>query len=182
MPDYPPLETPRLTLRPVALADAAQIQRIYPRWEIVRFLDSRIPWPYPDDGAERFVRDVLLPFIARGRWWSWTIRRKSDPERIIGVVDLFDFPDDNRGFWLDPDFQGQGLASEAAQAVTDYWFDGLGRPVLRVVKAIDNAASRRISQKEGMRCIATVEKDYVGGRMPSEVWEITAEEWRARPH
>jgi hypothetical protein len=24
------------------------------------------------------------------------------------------------------------------------------------------------------------ERDYVGGRFPSELWEITAEEWRAR--
>ena len=28
--------------------------------------------------------------------------------------------------------------------------------------------------------IATIEKDYVGGTMVSELWEITADEWRAR--
>jgi hypothetical protein len=31
-----------------------------------------------------------------------------------------------------------------------------------------------------MRVIATVERDYVCGRLPAEIWEITAEEWRAR--
>jgi hypothetical protein len=28
--------------------------------------------------------------------------------------------------------------------------------------------------------VGLIEKDYVSGRLPSEIWEITAEEWRAR--
>jgi ribosomal-protein-alanine N-acetyltransferase len=52
-------------------------------------------------------------------------------------------------------------------------------PILRAPKAIANEASRRISQKQGMRSIAVEERDYVSGRLPSEIWEITAEEWRA---
>jgi RimJ/RimL family protein N-acetyltransferase len=178
--DYPLLETERLRLLPVTLDDAPAIQAIFPQWEIVRYLDSRIPWPFPPDGAERYIRDVVLRFVARDMWWSWTIRWKDEPGRILGVIDLFDWEDDNRGFWVDPRVQGQGIAGEAAEAVTDYWFDVLKRPVLRVPKAVDNVASRRISEKEGMRRIDTVEKDYVGGRMMSDVWEITADEWRAR--
>ena len=67
--------------------------------------------------------------------------------------------------------------SEACEVVTDYWFDVLKFPVLRVPKAIANTASRRISEKQGMRVIAVEERDYVSGRLPSELWEITAEEW-----
>lgn len=61
-----------------------------------------------------------------------------------------------------------------------YWFDTLGFPVLRAPKAIANAASRRISEKTGMRVVEVKESDYVSGRLPTEVWEITAEEWRCR--
>jgi ribosomal-protein-alanine N-acetyltransferase len=32
-----------------------------------------------------------------------------------------------------------------------------------------------------MRIVAREERDYVSGRLPTEIWEITAEEWRARP-
>ena len=70
--------------------------------------------------------------------------------------------------------------TEACEAVTDYWFDVLKFPVLRVPKAIANTASRRISEKQGMRVIAVEERDYVSGRLPSELWEITAEAWRTR--
>ena len=86
----------------------------------------------------------------------------------------------NRGFWLGLPWQGKGLMSEAVEVVTDYWFDELGFSVLRAPKAVGNAASRRISEKTGMRVIAVEERDYVGGRFPSEMWEITASEWRAR--
>jgi RimJ/RimL family protein N-acetyltransferase len=54
----------------------------------------------------------------------------------------------------------------------------LGFRVLRAPKAIGNAGSRRISQKQGMRVVATNESDYVGGKFLTEIWEITAEEWR----
>jgi len=62
--------------------------------------------------------------------------------------------------------------------VTDYWFDVLGFEVLRAPKAVVNTASRRISEKTGMRMVGVEDRDYVSGRLPSEVWEITAEEWR----
>jgi RimJ/RimL family protein N-acetyltransferase len=52
--------------------------------------------------------------------------------------------------------------------------------VLRAPKAIANAASRRISEKSNMRIVAIEEREYVCGRLPTEVWEITAEEWRTR--
>ncbi len=70
--------------------------------------------------------------------------------------------------------------TEACEAVTDFWFNTLGFPVLRAPKAVGNAASRRISEKQGMRLVAVEDRDYVSGRLPSEIWEITAEEWRAR--
>ncbi len=66
-------------------------------------------------------------------------------------------------------------------AGTDYyWFDVLGCTVLRVPKATANTASRRVSEKQGMRVVATGERGYVSGRQPAEMWEITAEEWKAR--
>ena len=88
--------------------------------------------------------------------------------------------DENRGFWLGLPWQGKGLMSEASETATDYWFNVLGFSVLRVPKAIPNVASRRISEKQGMRVIAKMERDYVGGRFPAELWEITAEEWNSR--
>ena len=175
----PSLETPRLRLRPLELADAEQVQILFPHWEVVKYLNSLIAWPYPADGARQFYEHVELPAVERGDHWTWSIFLKTDPHQLIGSISLMR-GDENRGFWLGLPWHGQGLMTEARDAVTGYWFDVLKFPVLRVPKAIANTASRRISEKQGMRVIATVERDYVCGRLPAEIWEITAAEWKAR--
>ena len=128
----PSLETPRLILKPLELADAEQIQ-------------------------------ILFPLIG-----CISLKKSSDTNR------------ENRGFWLGLPWHGRGLMTEAADAVTDYWFDTLKFPVLRVPKAAANIASRRVSEKQGMRVVVTDERDYVQGRMAAEIWEITADEWNRR--
>lgn len=172
-------QTRRLLLRPLELTDAPQIQDRFPRWEIVRFLLNRVPWPYPPDGALVFIRDHALPAIERGEAWHWTLRLKTAPEALIGLITLTREGSDNRGFWLASEHQGQGLMSEACEWVNDFWFDTLGSPILHVSKASANLASRRISEKQGMRKIGDSENDYVSGHLSSEIWEITADEWHA---
>jgi ribosomal-protein-alanine N-acetyltransferase len=175
-----PLETFRLILRPLELSDAEQTQLLFPNWDIVRHLAGVVPWPYPPDGALTYYRDVALPAMERGEAWHWTLRLKSQPSQLIGAIGLFKGADDNRGFWIAPEWQGQGLMTEACDAVTDYWFRVLRFPVLRVAKAAANPGSRRISEKQGMRLVEVGERNYVSGRLPAEIWEITAEEWKRR--
>lgn len=179
-PVIPTLETPRLLLRPLELADAEQAQILFPHWEIVRYLTTRVRWPSPPDGAYTFYRDIALPAVERGEEWHWTLRLKSSPASMIGSISLMKKENDNRAFWLGLRWQGQGLMTEACEAVIDYWFDMLKFPVLRVTKAVVNTASRRISERQGMHIVATEERDYVSGRFLTELWEITAEEWHAR--
>jgi RimJ/RimL family protein N-acetyltransferase len=170
--------TERLILRPLEMGDAEQIQELFPHWEIVRYLLNRVPWPYPADGAEFFCREIALPQMERDEAWHWSLRLRPEPNRVIGFLSLLKGDADNRGFWLGTQWQGQGLMSEACGWANDFWFETLGFPVLRVAKATANLASRRISEKQGMRLVGVAEKDYVSGRLPSEVWEITAEEWQ----
>ncbi|MFZ0961993.1 MAG: GNAT family N-acetyltransferase [Terriglobia bacterium] len=176
----PQLETRRLLLRPLESADAEQTQILFPQWEIVRYLTKRVPWPYPPDGAYRYIHDIALPAVERGVEWHWTLRLNSAPAHLIGSVSLMKGENENRGFWLGLPWQGQGLMSEACEVVTNYWFDTLGFEVMRVSKAAVNLASRRISERNGMRIVGTEEREYVFGYLTAEVWEITAADWRAR--
>jgi [ribosomal protein S5]-alanine N-acetyltransferase len=179
----PVLETARMILRPRRVEDAAQTQALFGQWEIVKELAAVVPWPFPEAGAMTFYRDVAVPAMERGEAWHWTLRLKDEAERIIGAISLMaPVPgvDTNRGFWTGLPWQGRGLMSEAAAAVTDYWFDTLGFERMRISKATGNAASRRISEKCGMRVVAVEEREYVSGRLPTEIWELTAAEGRAR--
>lgn len=125
--NVPALNTARLILQPLELADADAVQKQFPHWGIVRFLVAGIPWPYPADEAERFVRELAIPAMQGGREWYWSIKPASSPDRLIGIVSLMDQPDNNRGFWVDPDWQGQGFALEASAANSTKrrnWTDG----------------------------------------------------------
>jgi ribosomal-protein-alanine N-acetyltransferase len=159
----PTLETERLLLQPLRLSDADQTQRLFPSWEIVRFLNASVPWPYPADGAFTYYRDVSLPAIEQGVEWHWTLRLKTSPELHIGTILLADQANDNRGFWLGLPWQRCGFMTEAVMATTAFWFG--------------NVASRRLSQSAGMRIVATEPHNFVSGELLSEVWQITADEW-----
>ncbi len=180
-PLFPPLATDRLILQPLEIGDAEAIQRLFPQWEVVRYLVDQVPWPYPPDGARSYLEQVAIPAMRRGKEWHWSIRTRQAPASLIGIVSLMD--DDswnNRGFWLDPAHHGRGYMTEASEVATAYWFEVLGKPLLRAPKAAPNTASRRISERSGMRLVATEERGYVSGRLPTEIWEITREEWFAR--
>jgi RimJ/RimL family protein N-acetyltransferase len=173
------LETPRLILRPLALADAEEVQPLFAQWEIVRHLNARVPWPFPPDGVRTFYLDSALPAIESGEQWHWMLTLKNDPEKqIIGSICLVLPGPVNRGFWLALPWQRQGLMTEAVHAVNRFWFEELKQPVLHTKKAIENAASRAISVREGMRCVAQTEDDYVSGHLSTEHWVLTAEDWR----
>jgi ribosomal-protein-alanine N-acetyltransferase len=55
------LETPRLLLCPLVLADTSQVQAIFSQWQIVKYLNQRVPWPFPANGAETFIREMAFP-------------------------------------------------------------------------------------------------------------------------
>ena len=182
MPPTPVLETPRLVLRPLRRKDAPVIQHRFPRWEIVRHLDAKIPWPYPSGGAAAHI-ETCLGEMVRGEKAHWAIIPKTGPADLIGVIDLW--PDDGvsrsqRGFWLDPEFQRQGLMTEAAERVTAYAFTELGWPHLWFSNAQDNHASRRIKEKQGARLVDLMIGRYVEGTGPQMVWQLQRQDWMER--
>src|SRR5262245_36305528 len=52
-----PIETERLRLRPLVLADAGAIERLAGDWEVARYTGS-IPHPYPPGGALGWIRET----------------------------------------------------------------------------------------------------------------------------
>jgi RimJ/RimL family protein N-acetyltransferase len=177
----PTLETRRLLLRPLRLDDAEATQELFPHWEIVRHLSGLVPWPYLPDGAKVFYRDVTLPAVAAGQQWIWAIELKGGPGHLVGSINLRQGNTENRGFWLGLPWHGQGLMMEACKPVVRFWFIDLQQPRLRVGKALSNIASRRISQKEGMRLVGTEVRTFTGGvPKQTEIYELTREEWQRR--
>lgn len=181
IPATPILRTARLLLRPLRLEDAPALQRRFPKWEIVRHLNDRIPWPYPPDGAEAHLRE-FLPQMDRRECFAWAITLQEQPDELIGRIDLRpeSCPGEQRGFWLDETYWGRGLMTEAADRVTEFAFVELGWPSLRLSNAEANTASHRIKEKQGARIVSRVRARFVGGEDWKVVWLLTREEWLVR--
>ena len=93
------LTTSRLILRPLTLHDAPALQAGFPRWEIVRYLDSVGPAGHIQKMVRlTYIRDVALPGMQRGREWYMV-----DPAADgAGAIDRGDLPAGQTGrqSWL----------------------------------------------------------------------------------
>jgi len=93
-------------------------------------------------------------------WWATLLR--SD-HTFIGWSGLQFLPETDEteiAYLLDPDFWGQGLATEAAKAGLRYGLDELGMETIVAIVHPENAASRRVIDKLGLSFVA--QKPYFG--------------------
>ncbi|HFB54306.1 MAG TPA: N-acetyltransferase [Hellea balneolensis] len=174
----PVLKTKRLILRGITLADAPSYGRHFIDYEVVRTLANTVPWPYPEDGIENFITDVLLPGQGKD-FWAWGLFLTTSPNKLIGGLTLRrDGPKGNRGFWLGRQFWGQGLMSEAVDVTLDFAFNVAGFEVLHFQNAQGNEASRRIKQATGARYVGEDAGHYLDPALTiTELWELRKQDW-----
>lgn len=181
--DTPTLQTRRLILRPLALSDAPAIQRHFNNWNIIKNLAAVVPWPYPDDGAETFVRLQLEKIASGEEICQWVLVLRSGDGQAIGNIDFRPRADNrkgNRGFWLAEPYWNRGLMTEAVTSVNDFAFQTLGIESFHVCNAVSNTASRRVKQKTGAEFVGYVELPHHNGQSRSEKWKVTRESWLRR--
>ena len=177
----PPLETQRLLMPPVRLSDARDIQRHFSNWNVIKRIGAGLSWPYPKDGAKLYLRDNLLPRVTAGQAHAWTLRLRSNAGEVIGLIE-FRMPKDqeaDRGFWLAEAWWGQGLMTEATEAVNQFVFDTLKLESFIEENAADNPASRQLKLRCGAVYIGERYSPHLSGETRSEIWRISAAAWRA---
>ncbi|GAB4450438.1 MAG: hypothetical protein OHK0015_55710 [Chloroflexi bacterium OHK40] len=177
----PVLETDRLRLRPLELADAPAVQRLAGHPAIAD-TTLNIPHPYPDGLAEQWIAGRAE--VARGgSGVTWAIADRATAE-LYGAISLaitWQHVHAELGYWLGVPYWGRGYTTEAAAAVIAYAFSALGlnRVVARHLPR--NPASGRVMQKNGMR-YEGVQRQHIrkGDRFEDLVcYGVLREEWAA---
>lgn len=119
MPFASEIRTPRLLLRPWRVADAARLKDAIDR--NLTQLRQWMPWAMDEPSPLKVIEERILKFeqdFAAGADSVYAIFSADEAEvlggtglhpRIDGGVEI--------GYWLDRRHQGQGLATEAAQAL-----------------------------------------------------------------
>ena len=110
------LATQRLILKAVTERDIPSYERHFVDYEVIRHLSSIVPWPYPKNGVDDYVKNNILPEQGNNKW-VWGIFQRMRPDDLIGVVDLWrPGRPENRGFWLGRHYWDRGIMTEAVKA------------------------------------------------------------------
>lgn len=165
MPGAAFLHGDRLALHTVTEAD---YEFLHDHWNDpdVRHGFARYQPQRPSDFAEYVDDEDTVPFVIcvadqQEATESASGRPRAEP---VGFLWLFDVEDvlgrAQLGYWIAPDEQRQGYATEAAELGVRYAFDerGLHRVMARVF--VTNDASRRVLEKVGFEREGTLRDHY----------------------
>jgi RimJ/RimL family protein N-acetyltransferase len=182
LPGYP-IETARLTLRFFTAGDLDDLYAYQSRSDVARYLH----WEARDLAHARQALDRQCgetSLEVEGDWLTFAVVWR-EAGRVIGEVGLKLRSREHQlgetGFVFNPDCQGRGLATEAAESMLSLGFEGLGWH--RIIGSCDarNDRSARLMERIGMRREAHfVRNEFIKGRWADElVYAILDREWRA---
>ena len=151
------IRTERLLLRPFQLGDAADALAYRDDLEFARFL-PHIPQPFTRQDAEAFVAlNMSQP------WETSPTFAVVLQGTVIGTVNLqVDAATAMLGYAIGREWWGQGIATEAARAVTDWGIAAFD--LVRIWASTDarHLRSCRVLEKLGMQREALRVRDHVG--------------------
>jgi ribosomal-protein-alanine N-acetyltransferase len=161
---FPQLETERLILRQITMADRAAIFRIYSDPDVTRYNVVEQFQHIAD--AERLIAEIQAQFSQRlGLRWGITLR---DRGTVIGSCILYHWHRSGfyahcctLGFDLARVYWGHGYASESLQAVLRFGFETMGLNRIETNIMPENEAAIRFLKKHGFRIEGVMrEKGY----------------------
>ncbi|MBT1062306.1 GNAT family N-acetyltransferase [Bowmanella sp. Y26] len=144
------LYTERLLLRPLTLEDAAALHRLNSDERVMRYIG---PLQHSVEDTAYYLQTSPLRDYQRCGYGRHAVIHKGSGEFIgfCGLKYLTDMQETDIGYRLHPDYWGQGLALEAAQAAMQFGQHQLGLKRIIGLAMPDNQSSIRLLQKLGMR-------------------------------
>ena len=156
----PDIQTDRLAI--VAFSVDLMHDALHDRTALAERLGACVPaeWPGPDYAEVLPSQLLALEANPKGALWTALLVHRADAT-LIGDAGFLAGPDPDGtveiGYSIVPAYRGQGLATEAVQALTGW---ALSQPAVRRVVAgceANNTASIRVLEKAGFRRGAVIE-------------------------
>lgn len=159
--------TERLELRPLQVEDAEELVTVLADERLHEFIGGR-----PATLAElreRYVQLVAGSGDPGELWLNWTVRLRTDAQ-AVGTMQATLVDEGSRwsaavAWVIGLDFQGQGLASEAARALVD-WLRGQGIQAIEAHIHPEHQASARVAASAGLQPTAAMVDGEQVWRLP----------------
>ena len=161
--EIPRLESARIELGPIVIADADAIQKLIDSPSVYRYLPTFLFEKQRDDVHET-IRLVYGELFATKQSLILAIRMNADGS-LCGFAEFYGLRDDAHkisiGYRLLERYWGQGIATEAVSLMTDYLFEQTDIELITASVMVENAASSRVLEKNGFTCTARgIEEDW----------------------
>jgi 8-oxo-dGTP diphosphatase len=179
-PDFPPLRTERLTLRPLRAEDAPALHRLVNDWEVAKTL-ARVPFPYPRELADTWIASTWAQIAAGEAWHLAIVGEEAGAEHLVGCVGLTRSRDGRTaelGYWVGRRFWGHGVAPEAAARLCRWALANLDIATVTASALRDNPRSQAVLKRIGLRPAGEGVRTFLsrGGPMPVLLFEGGREE------
>ena len=143
------LETERLILRRVDNNDYKEVLSLRSNPETMKY----IPRPILKNDEEALAHILMIETkIQNNEGINWAITIKGDP-KLIGVIGHYRIQLENYraeiGYMILPEFNGQGIVTEAVKEVVKYGFEIMKLHSIEAVIDPDNVASANVLKKNG---------------------------------
>lgn len=180
-----PLATPRLILRDFTQKDIPEIIAIASHSEFsgyIRFHPEKISRDvtcYIEEAIEAKKPDLIT---GRREIYRLAVSLKEDPMHVIGCCVFHGWnksseDNDQIGYFIHPEHQGQGYATEAmSYLLTTYFFQYPGRNVEAIVHP-HNAGSQKVLKKLGFSKSGEKIIDVHGAQEPRFVYSLRIEDF-----
>lgn len=145
------LETERLTLREITLADAKFIHGLMNEPAYLEYIGDKGVKTVAD--AERFLSNVAIKSYDENGFGHYIVELKTDgtPIGTSGYVKRDELDDPDIGFAFLPEFRKQGYALESAKAVLAFGIEVLGFRNISAITTQHNERSLQLLIKLGFR-------------------------------
>lgn len=141
--------TSRTTLVPISLRHADAVQRLVTSDRSI-VEQTRLPNPYPEGGAERWI-EYARPRHEQGEEYTFAVEHGGQVVGACGLIVSENRREAELGYWIGRPYWGLGYATEAACAAVAFAFAGAGVERVVALPLADNAPSRRVLEKAGLR-------------------------------
>jgi len=162
---FPNLETERLLLRRLINEDVNEIFALRSNTEVMKYIPR--PLVLTTEDALKHI-EMIDEKIDSNEGINWAITLKENP-KLIGIIGHYRLkPEHYRaeiGYMMLPEYQGQGIITEALNKVVKYGFDVMQLHSIEAVIDPENFASEKVLQKNGFVKEAHLkENEYYDGK------------------